>query len=77
MFVGLRQMILAGLVLGAIGLGYLTIQWLQDTGKQELQIEQLENQIDLRRQIDEADRTSPRNATDADSLLREFLDANR
>jgi hypothetical protein len=70
-------MILAGLVLGAIGLGYLTIQWLQDTGKQELQIEQLENQIDLRRQIDEADRTSPRNATDADSLLREFLDANR
>lgn len=76
-FAGYRTPILVAVVLAVIGVGFTTIQWLRDTGKQELQIEQLQEQLDIRKRIDEADRTSPRNVDDADRLLREFLDSNR
>jgi len=75
--VGYRILILVGLVLGATGIGYLTIQRIQDTGRQELQIEQLQDQIDLRKRIDDATRTSPTNVDDADRVLQQFLDSNR
>lgn len=76
-FAGYRTIILAGLVLGAIGIGYLTIQRIQDTGRQELQIEQLQDQIDLRKRIDDAVRTSPTSVDAADRVLNEFLNSNR
>lgn len=75
-FAGWKKIALVVLVLGVIGIGYTAIQWLQDTGKQELKIEQLEDQLILRRRIDEAIRTAPRDVDAADSLLREFLDSN-
>jgi hypothetical protein len=76
-FVGLRKMLLAVAVLVAMWGGYKAIQYIQDTGRGELLLEQLQEQINLRREIDEADRTSPRDADAADSLLREFYNSNR
>jgi hypothetical protein len=76
-FVGLRRVLLAVAVLVAMWGGYKAIQYIQDTGRGELLLEQLQEQINLRREIDEADRTSPRTSDDADRLLREFYDANR
>ena len=76
-FVGLRRALLAVAVLVAMWGGYKTIQYVQNTGRGELLLEQLQEQINLREEIDEADRTSPRDSDAADSLLREFYDSNR
>jgi hypothetical protein len=76
-FVGLRKILLAVAVLAAMWGGYKTIQYVRDTGRGELLLEQLQDQINLRREIDDADRTSPRTSDAADRLLREFYDANR
>ena len=76
-FAGYRNIVLAVIVLAVIGIGYTTIRWLQDTGKQELKIEQLEESLETRRRIDEAVRTAPSDVDDADSLLREFLNTGQ
>jgi hypothetical protein len=76
-FVGLRKTLLVVAVLAAMWGGYKTIQYVQDTGRGELLLEQLQEQINLRREIDDADRTSPRTSDAADRLLREFYDTNR
>lgn len=76
-FAGFRMWTLAVVVLVVIGIGYITIQRLQDSGRLDLLNEQLQEQLELRERIDEADRTSPRNVDDADRLLRDFLNSNR
>ena len=76
MLAGYRKLILVGLVLGALGLGYLTIQWLQDTGKQELKLELLEQDLNTRERIDNAVRNSPTGRDDALGVLREFNSNN-
>lgn len=76
-FAGFRMWLLVVAVLVATGIGYITIQQLQDSGRLELLNEQLQEQLELRDRIDEADRTSPRDADGADSVLRDFLNSNR
>lgn len=65
--IGLKRIVYVGLVFGAITAGWVLIQRIQDSGKAELKIEQLETNIRVRNQIDEGVRTSPR---DVDSALR-------
>ena len=72
----IKAIIFVVVTLIAAGSIYATIQWLQDTGRQEIQVKQLETEIETRKNIDEAIRTSPRGADDADSLLREFLNSS-
>jgi hypothetical protein len=75
MVVGSRQIILVVSVLVAIGIGFLMIQRIQDSGKQELQIEQLERQIEARERIDEAIISSPTNSDSARGVLQDFIDS--
>ena len=54
----------------AAGTLYLVVQYIQDSGKQEDQLENLTDQLRLREQIDESVRTSPRDVQSAIELLR-------
>lgn len=68
------------ILLGALavtGGGYFLIQQLRDSGKQEVQIEALQTQIELRRQIDEAIRDAPTGRDDSLRLLEQYLDSQR
>lgn len=64
---GSRQIVYAVLVFGAIIAGWTLIQRIQDSGRADLKIEQLETNIQVREAIDEGIRTAPR---DVDSALR-------
>ena len=72
MFAGLQTKlaVAAGTVLVAILLGWWLIHFIQDTGKTELKLENLQEQIEVRRQIDDAIRTAPRDVESALELLR-------
>lgn len=71
--VGLKRILLAIAVLVAIGAGYWTIQFIQDTGKDEIRMEQLENEVDTRERIDRAIERSPSDRDGALGVLRDFL----
>lgn len=73
MGVGLRIMLLVAGVSVAMGLGWLVIQQIQNTGRQEIQIEQLEEGLEIRRRIDESQRNAPTNVDGANSVLLDFL----
>lgn len=55
--------------------GYFLIQRIQDTGKQELKIEQLQEQIQTRERIDNAVRNSPSTSDGAVELLNDFINS--
>lgn len=73
MIVGFQKIALVAGVLGVLGVGYLTIQWLQDTGKQELKIEVLEESLQTRERIDDAVRNSPTGRDNAIGVLNDFI----
>lgn len=60
---------LSGLIIG----GYFLTQQLKDSGKQELQIEQLRDQLEIRERIDDAIRNSPTTSDGAVELLNDFI----
>lgn len=74
--VGLKQALLAGLVLVVMGIGYAAIQYFQKTGKQDLQLEILQDQIETRERIDEAIRNAPTGVDESRSVLEQFIQDN-
>jgi hypothetical protein len=70
MIVGYKIAAGAASVLVAIGLVFWLIHFIQDTGKTELKLESLQEQLEVRSQIDEAIRTAPSDVDAALELLR-------
>lgn len=73
----MQTKIMVGLVilLALTSGGYFLIQQIQDSGKTELEIETLRDQIETRERIDDAVRNSPTTSDDSRSVLRDFLDS--
>lgn len=69
MWIGLAILLL--LTLG----GYYLTQELRNSGKTELQIETLREQIETRERIDDAIRNSPTTSGDSRSLLTNFINS--
>lgn len=71
-FAGLQTKVVVGVatVLAVILLVLWMIHFIQDTGRTELRLETLQEQIEVRRQIDDAISTAPRDVESALELLR-------
>lgn len=74
-FAGLRPILLVVCALAVIGIGYTMIQRIQNTGRQELQVEQLTEGLNVRSRIDEAVRNAPSGREPSLGVLRDFLDS--
>lgn len=61
------------LLVATIG-GYFVTQRLQDIGRQEVQIEKLEQNLQIRNRIDDAVRNAPTSRDDSIGVLNDFLD---
>lgn len=62
------------LLVATIG-GYFVTQRLQDIGRQEVQIEKLEQDIQIRNRIDDAVRNAPAGRDDSIGVLDDFLNS--
>lgn len=71
-FAGLqtKMVVAVATALVATLLGWWLIHYIQDTGKTELKLENLQEQIEVRREIDAAIRTAPRDVESSLELLR-------
>jgi len=71
LYLSLIGIALLGLTTG----GYFLTQRLQDIGRQELQIEELEQDLETRRRIDDAVRNTPSDTDGSIGVLNEFLNS--
>ena len=70
----MTRLYLIGTVLLVVTIGgYFLTQRLQDIGRQELQIEQLEQGIETRKRIDDAIRNTPSDRDGSVGVLDDFL----
>jgi hypothetical protein len=73
MLLKLRAYLLGTALLVAIIGGYFVIQHIKTIGRQELQIEKLEESIQIRNRIDAAVRNAPRDVAGSIRVLDDFL----
>ena len=60
------------LLVATIG-GYFTIRYIQNTGRQEVQIEKLEENLQIRNRVDAAIRNAPVGRNESIGVLDDFL----
>ena len=60
-------------LLVAITGGYFVIQYIQNTGRQEVQIEKLEENLQIRNRVDAAIRNAPVGRNESVGVLDDFL----
>lgn len=53
--------------------GYFAIQYIQDIGRQEIQIEKLEENLQIRNRVDAAIRNAPVSRDESIGVLDDFL----
>lgn len=68
-----RIYVIVAIVLVLSGVGFFVTRSLVDTGRKEVQIETLTEQIQIRREIDEAVRDTPPGRDGAIGVLRDFI----
>jgi hypothetical protein len=75
--VGLKRLIPAGIVLAVGVIFWALIQYGENTQAREQEVQQLQNQVETRNQIDEAIRRTPTDPDGARGVLSDFLDSRQ
>jgi hypothetical protein len=73
MLMKLRLYLIGTVLLVAIIGGYFVIQHIKTIGRQEIQIEKLEESLETRKKIDAAVRNAPRDVNGSIRVLDDFL----